>query len=156
MSYSPAAGTVLSAATHTLTVNASGTNNYNATSTQVSITVNPWAFGGWQQPLVSLPARNTVKAGRAIPVKFSLGGDQGLSIFNGSAPKSSNISCTPAGTDPIEETSSAGSSSLSYDATTGLYTYVWKSESSWAGKCRIFELNLKDSSAHKIEFVFTK
>ncbi|MDQ3398900.1 MAG: PxKF domain-containing protein, partial [Deinococcota bacterium] len=129
---------------------------YNAAHQIFDITVNPWAFGGWQQPLVSLPTRNTVKAGRAIPVRFSLGADYGLNIFNGSGPGTASASCTAAATDPVEETLTAGSSSLSYDATTGMYTYVWKTEASWAGKCRTFNLNLKDGSTHSVTFQLLK
>jgi hypothetical protein len=114
-------------------------------------------FGGFLEPVNSLPIRNTVKAGRAIPVKFSLGGDYGLSIFAApGSPTSGNLTCTPAGTDAIEETLTAGNSSLQYDAGTGIYTYVWKTQSSWAGACRTFYLNLNDGSAYKVEFVFNK
>lgn len=40
LTYSPAAGTVLNAGTNTLTVSAAATNNYNAASESVSLTVN--------------------------------------------------------------------------------------------------------------------
>lgn len=129
--------------------------NVPAAATSVTYSVH-YDFGGFLAPLNALPTRNTVKAGRAVPVKFSLGGDQGLSIFDGSAPKSSSTSCTPAGTDQVEEVSSAGSSSLSYDSLKDEYTYVWKTDSVWAGKCRTLYLNLKDGSTHKVDFNFTK
>lgn len=122
-----------------------------------------YAFGGWQQPVVSLPTRNVVKAGRGVPVKFTLGGDQGMDIFapvspgsTAKAPTSANTTCGTTTTDPVEETVTAGSSSLQYDASTGTYTYVWKTDSAWAGKCRTFNLNLKDGSTHSISFQFTK
>ena len=38
-------------------------------------------FVGFFQPVDNLPTLNVVNAGRAIPVKFGLGGDYGLSIF---------------------------------------------------------------------------
>jgi hypothetical protein len=59
-----------------------------------------------------------VKAGSAVPVKFSLSGDQGLNIFEAGYPKSQQIACDSTATvDGIEQTVTAGSSSLSYDAT---------------------------------------
>lgn len=38
-------------------------------------------FSGFLQPVDNLDTLNTVKAGAGIPVKFSLGGNQGLSIL---------------------------------------------------------------------------
>jgi len=38
-------------------------------------------FSGFFQPVDNLPTLNLVKAGSAIPVKFSLGGNKALSIF---------------------------------------------------------------------------
>src|SRR5439155_10377852 len=38
-------------------------------------------FTGFFQPVDNPPVYNRVKAGSGIPVKFSLGGDQGLDIF---------------------------------------------------------------------------
>lgn len=40
-----------------------------------------YSFGGFLQPLEALPTLNSLKAGAAVPVKFSLGGDHGLDIF---------------------------------------------------------------------------
>ena len=50
----------------------------------------------------------------------------------------------------------AGSSSLSYDATTQTYTYVWKTDKTWAGTCRTFLMQLIDGSQHSALFKFTK
>ena len=38
-------------------------------------------FAGFFPPVDNLPAWNSVKAGQAIPIKFSLGGNKGLNIF---------------------------------------------------------------------------
>lgn len=48
-----------------------------------------YAFAGFQQP-VDNGALNTAKAGNAIPVKFDLGGDQGLDRLTRSTCSSSN------------------------------------------------------------------
>src|SRR5438445_3582384 len=42
-----------------------------------------YSFSGFFAPVDNPPTFNRVKAGTAVPVKFSLGGDQGLNIFAG-------------------------------------------------------------------------
>ena len=67
---------------------------------------------------------SVVKAGGAIPVKFSLGGNFGLNIFAANYPASQMVNCNSSDrSDAIEETVAAGGSSLSYNATTNQYTY---------------------------------
>jgi hypothetical protein len=48
----------------------------------------------------------------------------------------------------------AGSSSLSYDATTDQYVYVWKTDKAWANTCRQLMVTLDDGSVHTAEFKF--
>lgn len=112
-------------------------------------------FDGFEQPVDNLPTINVMKAGAAAPVKFSLHGDQGLAIFDGGYPKSQTITCTSsADVAGVEETVSAGGSSLTYDASTDLYTYVWKTDKSWAGTCRQLVLKLTDGTYHRANFQF--
>ena len=155
---SPATVSVSGGPVGSVTATCSGaTDNAGNQAAAVNATYNVrYAFGGWQAPVSALPVRNTVKAGRAIPINFSLGGDQGMSIFNGSGPRVSSFACTAAPTDPVDDTMTAGSSSLQYDASTATYTYVWKSETKWANSCMRLALNLKDGSTHHIDFQFTK
>jgi hypothetical protein len=106
-------------------------------------------FSGFFQPVDNAPTLNVAKAGSAIPVKFSLGGDQGLDVLQPGYPQVTTVSCsTSAPTDVIETTVAAGGSSLQYDPTAGQYTYVWKTSSSWAGTCVQFDLGLNDGSTH--------
>jgi hypothetical protein len=51
--------------------------------------------------------------------------------------------------DLIEQTVTAGSSSLSYDASSGQYTYAWKTDRGWFGTCRRLDLGLNDGSQHQ-------
>jgi hypothetical protein len=91
-----------------------------------------------------------------VPVKFSLNGDHGLNIFAAGYPQvTPSSSCSGSPTDAIEQTTAGGSSSLSHDPTTGLYTYVWKTQKAWAGSCRRLELKFSDgqTSAYA-EFYF--
>src|SRR5262249_10251599 len=92
----------------------------------------PWGdnFSGSFQPVDNAPTMNGAKAGSAIPVKFSLGGNQGMNIFQTGYPHVTTVSCnTSAPTDVIETTVTAGSSSLQYDSTVNQYSYVWKTNS---------------------------
>jgi hypothetical protein len=115
-----------------------------------------YPFNGFFQPVDNLPALNVTKAGSAIPVKFSLGGNQGLDIFyNSTYPASQTIDCsTTAQLDTIETTVTAGGSSLSYDASSGVYTYVWKTNSAWSGTCRSLVIRTKFGTVHTADFKF--
>jgi hypothetical protein len=99
---------------------------------------------------------NVAKAGSAIPVKFNLGGNQGLNIFSTGYPASKTVACgsIDASTDNIEETWNAGGSSLVYDATAQQYVYVWKTEKSWASTCRRLDVKLIDGTVHSAYFKF--
>lgn len=100
---------------------------------------------------------NKAKAGQAIPVKFSLGGDQGLDIFADGYPTSKVTSCSVSTEeDSIESTVNAGGSSLSYDPTTQRYNYVWKTDKGWANTCRQLVVKLDDGTYHRANFKFTK
>ncbi len=116
----------------------------------------PFDFSGFFQPVDNPPMINSVKAGQAIPVKFSLGGNQGLNIFAAGYPKIDFVACTNNPADPIESTVAAGNSSLSYDPTTDQYTYVWKTDKSWAGKCGTLKVMFVDGTTHTALFTFTK
>ena len=114
-------------------------------------------FHGFFQPVDNPPALNTVNAGRAMPVKFSLNGNQGLGIFPAGSPASQQIACsTSVPLDAIEDTVTAGSSSLSYDPASDQYTYVWKTEKAWAGTCRRLVVSLDDGTTHTASFRFSR
>jgi hypothetical protein len=119
--------------------------------------VGLYPFAGFFAPVDNLPTMNVLKAGSAVPAKFSLNGNHGLDIFADGHPKSQVITCDSASPqDGIEETVTAGASSLSYDAATDQYKYVWKTAKSWAQTCRQFILKLNDGSVHTANFKFTK
>jgi len=114
-------------------------------------------FAGFLRPVDMGDVVNTVKAGSAVPMKFSLGGDQGLDIIAAGYPKLVFTTCaTGAETDAIETTVTAGGSSLTYDPVAGQYVYVWKTDKSWAGKCGTFAMQLDDGTTHTAKFKFMK
>jgi CSLREA domain-containing protein len=139
-----------SAATEQLACPAGYTSD--AAATACTLVEEGYTFTGFFAP-VDMAALNGVKAGQAIPVKFSLGGDFGLDIMAAGYPASTTIACdnsAPTGT--IEETVSAGSSSLSYDADSDQYIYVWKTNKGWANSCRVLTIMLDDGSVHQASF----
>jgi len=137
-----------------------GTLSFAATLTDgsqgvYSASVNAFNFDGFFQPVDNLPVFNQVKAGQSVPVKFSLIGNRGLDIFAVGYPKSDQIPCdSTALVDGIEDTSTAGSSSLVYDAASDQYIYAWKTDKAWANTCRQLVLTLKDGSSHRANFTF--
>jgi TolB protein len=114
-----------------------------------------YTFSGFFAPIANAPAVNVTLAGRAIPVRFALGGDRGLDIFAVGSPVSQRIACpTTGGVSLVRETTTATRSSLSYDTATGRYRYLWKSDERWAGSCRELVLTLKDGSVRRVTFAF--
>ena len=112
-----------------------------------------YTFGGFLPPVQSLPARNLMSAGAAIPIRFQLTGGDGLSILDAGYPASQLVTCaTGSPLAVVEETTTAGGSSLSYHAQTGVYTYVWKTEKGWAGSCRQLVLRFNDGSSQTLQF----
>jgi len=149
----PASGSVFPVGT--TTVNATADDGAGHTSNcSFTVTVQ-YNFAGFFPPVANLPALNVVQAGRGIPVKFSLSGNKGLGIFAASSPSSGPIVCNSS--DPatlLEETVTAGGSSVSYDPITDQYIYVWKTEPAWAGTCRQLVVQLNDGSIHRANFKF--
>lgn len=138
----------------TTTVNATASDGTNTSSCSFTVTVL-YSFTGFFPPISNLPTFNVVNAGRAIPVKFSLSGYKGLNIFAPHFPASGPVACNssdPATT--LQDTVTAGGSSLNYDASSDQYNYVWKTEASWAGTCRQLVVQLNDGSIHRANFKF--
>ncbi len=139
----------------TLTIKVQATDAFGNASIDEATVHVIFNWAGFFQPVDNLPVLNSVKAGQAIPVKFSLGGDQGLSIFAPGYPWSQRIACdTYAPVSVVEETLTAGNSSLSYNAGNDQYNYVWKTDKSWAGTCRQLAVKLIDSTVHYANFQF--
>lgn len=123
-------------------------------STFTIVASSDYDFTGFFPPVDNDGVLNVVQAGRSIPVKFSLGGDMGLQVLAPGSPTSQQVACDQGvPTDPIETTVTAGESTLTYDPSTGQYSYVWKTDRTWAG-CRQFTLTLDDGSQHTALFKF--
>lgn len=121
--------------------------------TTTTTTAATFSFTGWFPPVENPFVVNSVKAGQAIPMKFSLNGNQGLGIIESGYPVSQQIT----GVDwvPVNEIEGTSSGSgLSYDAASDQYTYVWKTNKAWAGTWRRFTLRLTDGTDHIALFKF--
>lgn len=128
--------------------------NESAEASCTDTVIDDWS--GFFQPVDNPNVSNVVKAGSAVPVKFSLAGFQGMDILSGT-PKVVLVPCTNGASDPIDEfASTAGNSSLQYDPVTDQYIYVWKTDRNWAGKCAKLVVTLKDGTSHEAWFRFTK
>jgi hypothetical protein len=142
---------------HTFTVAARDRAGNERTQT-VAYTVI-FAFTGFFAPVANPATVNVVKAGSGIPVKFNLGGNQGLAIFAGGYPQSAPISCDPqskTNTIAAKDTVKATTSSLSYDPKSKQYTYTWATGKNWANSCRQLWLKLTDNTTHAALFKFTR
>jgi hypothetical protein len=144
-----------------VTATCSGAKDNAGNTGSASVTYNViFDWNGFFRPVDNPDVLNVAKAGSAIPVKFSLSGNQGLTMIMASGyPASKVVSCATvddAGTDAIEETITAGASSLQYDATTDQYIYVWKTDKNWAGSCRQLQVQLTDGTRHVANFKLTK
>lgn len=114
-----------------------------------------YAFTGFSQPVAN-DVWNSAKAGSTIPVKFSLGGDQGLDVLEAGFPTATEIAC-PGSSEavaPIELTTTAAASGLTYDASADQYVYTWKTSKAWAGKCYRFALGLNDDTSRTFDVSF--
>lgn len=139
--------------TYIITYNASDPSGNAADPVTRAVKVI-YDFSGFFSPVGNPPTLNQVNAGRSIPVKFSLAGNQGLNVLAAGSPYSQQVSCGSNAPTDLQETGTAGNSSLTYDASTNQYVYVWKTEGSWAGTCRVLTVALNDGTLHTASFKF--
>ena len=122
----------------------SGPSNVFPSDTIEDCALPLWPFTGFAQPVDNSPTVNRMNAGRTVPVKFSLGGDRGLDIFESGYPQVRSVSCPSGSADVVEETFTAEPSRLTYSSGNGQYTYLWRTDRSWAGQCKKLELKFVD------------
>ena len=134
------------------------TATYQGKTAAASLTVTgttQYSFTGFFSPIDNMPVVNAAKAGSSLPINFSLRGNQGLDIMAPGYPMSQQVACVSGvPEDQVEQLATPGASGLYYEAQTDTYTYVWKSDKSWANKCRQLVVKLKDGSTHTALFKF--
>jgi YVTN family beta-propeller protein/VCBS repeat-containing protein len=149
--------------TYTPSPSFTGTDSFTYQASDGQLVSNPatvtiqvrYQFSGFFQPVDNLPIVNRVTAGQGIPLKFSLTGYQGLSIFTSGAPFSQPSGCSgSAPVDDIATTTAASAAGLQYEAGSDTYTYVWKTDKSWKSTCRQLTVRLDDGSTRILLFQF--
>jgi MBG domain-containing protein/trehalose utilization protein len=152
--YNPAAGARFNPGIRTLSVQFSTTDgNYTSATKTVELSV-VHKFSGFYQPVKNLPVMNVVRAGRTVPLKFSLEMGAGLRILQVGTPSSTAVSCGAAPQSTMEDQAVTSLPGLRMDGLT--YTYHWNTNASWAGSCRKLVLTLDDGSKHEALFRFVQ
>jgi len=77
-----------------------------------------------------------------------------VTIFAPGYPTSQPMACAGGTSDDIEQTVTAGASSLSYDAPTDTDTYIWKTDKAWKNTCRQLIVKLNDGTTRTANFQF--
>jgi predicted extracellular nuclease len=139
----------------TRTVRVRVTDDGGLTATDAATVDVIWNFTGFFQPVDNPPVLNVLKAGRAVPVRFSLDGFQGLGISAPGHPRSEPVACDATQEDAVEETVPALVSVLLYNPLSDRYTFVWKTSGAWVGTCRRLVIKLDDGTTHTADFRFT-
>jgi hypothetical protein len=158
--YTPAAGTSLAAGTHVLAVEFTPNDlNYTGSAATVSIDVSSAVsvlhFRGFFKPVRNAPMFNRVRAGQAVPIRFTVDGYRGTTVLKAGSPTSSPISCKAVRSENIvDETEPANHGGLRQDGAKFKFKYIWKTDRSWAGTCRKLVLTLVDDSSYEALFRF--
>lgn len=134
-----------------------------AVSSSSATTISPgslYSFTGFFEP-VSNDAANAVNAGQAVPLKFSLGGDQGLDVLADGYPRVQDITGHCDSLPVVEIPPTPGlnedattNNDLSYDAASGTYTYVWKTSKLYAHRCWQLIMKFDDGTKANTNFIF--
>ena len=151
----PASGSSFPVGLTSVTCTATDAHTNTATAS-FTVRVN-YSWNGFFQPIDNGDVVNKAKAGQSIPVKFSLGGNQGLNIMTAGYPNFvfGNVPSADT-TDEVESYATSSTPGLTYDAAANQYVYVWKTDKAWAGKSGTLRIKLADGSMHTAMFNFTK
>jgi hypothetical protein len=116
-----------------------------------------YGFSGFQSPVNGSPtAENVVKAGKVVPLKWSLADAAHLPVTTLAAARVSTVSHSCAGgglQDPVDELATGGSGLQ--NAGDGSYQFNWRVPATYAGSCRTVRLDLGDDLLRTLEFRFT-
>ncbi|MEO8274303.1 MAG: PxKF domain-containing protein [Chloroflexota bacterium] len=118
-----------------------------------NVGIASYLFGGFSSPVDNAPVTNLAQAGRAIPVRFGLGGDRSLNVFS-ATPRSRQVGCSMSSpVDSVEETVTSPSA-LSYSQGADRYQLAWGTERAWKGTCRELILAFRDGTEARALFAF--
>jgi hypothetical protein len=141
---------------HEFTVNATD-NAGNAGSATARFRV-VYDFEAFLWPVRNRPKVNTWPAGLPVPIRFELGGNQGLDVIEDGWPQVAVVGCDfgeePEAGEPARHP--RWFRELVYRRRKQRYVFLWKTDRRWAGTCRQFMLKLKDGTVRRADFRFVK
>jgi hypothetical protein len=147
---SPAPGSTFGFGTTAVTCTATDSSG-NVGSNSFNVTVTPFGFSGFQQPIDNVPAVNAVQAGATLPVKWKLQGAGGTTITSTGTvaagwPKQTQVSCsTFTGMEDDVSGATTGATTLRYDEVGGQFVYNWQTPKSGAGTCWLVKMTTDDA-----------
>ncbi len=145
----------LGAGAHLFEVRAiDGQRQADATPASHGWTSAVYPFTGFVEPVKNAPVLNVVQAGQTVSVKFSLGENRGMTIFDQGSPSWQLINCVTKA--PIDRKETVAAGSLQYDARLKQYVYTWRTDKTWAASCRQLIIRLADGTTQPANFKITK
>ena len=129
----------------------SAADEYGGRTTLTRTYTVVYVFGGFDSPVSAAGVVEGAKAGEALPLKFSLQGDQGVDIVSGTSWQAA--SCVDwSSLAPL----APGQGRLSFNGSLGRYLDVVTTDASWKGSCRTLDLQLADGSHHSVRVRFSR
>ncbi|MDQ3929441.1 MAG: PxKF domain-containing protein, partial [Chloroflexota bacterium] len=144
----------------TTTITCSATDLAGNTATgSFTVTVNPFYFQGFFQPIDNGDVWNTIKGGQTVPVKWKLflyqGGPE-ITTTDSVAPgwpKYVASACTTSPQDAVE-TTGTGSTTLRYDTTGKQFIYNWQTPA--GSGCYRLDVKFTDGRTYSAQFKTNK
>jgi len=114
-------------------------------------------FDGFLWPLENMPSVNRWKAGRPVPVRFSLGSYRGAAPVAAGYPSVAGCDSGPqsGGAEPARGAWTRSSNSHSKRGR-GTYRFLWRTDHGWVGSCRQLVLKLDDGTLHRVQVQFVR
>ena len=115
-----------------------------------------YGFSGFMPPASPLPAVNVAKAGRTVPIKWSLHDAAGAAVLDLDAVAgigSTAVSCDETDGPAVEVEPAVATGDTLLRIEDGQFVFNWKTSDSWRG-CRVLELKLVDGTSRTLAFRF--
>ncbi|HEV2875004.1 MAG TPA: DVUA0089 family protein [Thermoleophilaceae bacterium] len=115
-------------------------------------------FEAFLWPVRNRPRVNTWVAGRSVPIRFELDGNQGLEVIAEGWPQVAVVGCDFTAEPELGEPARHPRwfRELVYRKHKKRYVLIWSTDRRWAGSCRQFMLKLKDGTVKRADFKFVR